>query len=66
MVFILVAMECPPGMVYRQCEQACPQTCDTVIENTECVSGCIEGCFCPTGKVLSEGNCVNATKCAGI
>ena len=62
---ILIDIECPAGMVYQQCGQACPQTCDTV-ESTDCVGGCVEGCFCPSGKVLWNGNCVNASECAGI
>ena len=51
-------------MVYQQCGQACPQTCDTV--ETDCVGGCVEGCFCPSGKVLWNGNCINLSECAGI
>ena len=52
-------------MVYQQCGPACPQTCDTV-DSEECVGGCVEGCFCPSGKVLWKGNCLNASECAGI
>ena len=59
-----VAIECPSGMVYQQCGPVCPQLCDTV-ENEDCSNGCIEGCFCPSGKVLFNGNCVNVTGCAG-
>ena len=51
-------------MVYQQCGPVCPQTCDT-LEDEDCSNGCIEGCFCPSGKVLFHGNCINATKCAG-
>ena len=52
-------------MVYQQCGQACPQTCDTE-ESEDCVGGCVEGCFCPSGKVLWNGNCINSSECAGI
>jgi len=51
-------------MVYQQCGQACPETCDSD-KNEVCVGGCVEGCFCPNGKVLWNGNCINATECAG-
>ena len=57
-------MNCPEGMVYQQCGQACPQTCDTE-ENKDCVGGCVEGCFCPSGKVLWNGKCINSSECAG-
>ena len=64
LIFILVDIDCPAGMVYQQCGQACPQTCD--MEGVECAGGCVEGCFCPTGKVLWNGNCIDESECAGI
>ena len=59
-----VAITCPSGMVYQQCGPSCPQTCDT-IEDTDCSGGCVEGCFCPSGQVLSNGKCINETECEG-
>jgi len=59
-----VGIDCPAGMVYQQCGQACSQTCDHV-KSTNCINTCIEGCFCPNGKVLWNGNCINATECEG-
>ena len=61
---IFVDIDCPAGMVYQQCGQACPQTCN--IESAECAGGCVEGCFCPVGNVLWNGNCIDASECAGI
>ena len=52
-------------MVYQQCGPSCPQTCDTN-EDTDCSGGCVEGCFCPSGQVLYEGNCINETECEGM
>ena len=62
---IFTAIECPKGMVYQQCGQACPQTCDSE-EGEDCTGGCVEGCFCPSGKVVWNGNCINSSECAGI
>ena len=62
---ILTAINCPEDMVYQQCGPLCPQTCDTN-EDEECSGGCVEGCFCPSGKVLWNGNCINSSECAGI
>jgi len=59
-----VAITCPSGMVYQQCGPSCPQTCDT-IEDTDCSGGCVEGCFCPSRQVLSNGKCINETECEG-
>ena len=52
-------------MVYQQCGPSCPQTCDTN-EDMDCSGGCVEGCFCPTGQVLSNGKCINKTECEGM
>ena len=65
MYAILLAINCPEDMVYQQCGQACPQTCDTE-ENEDCVGSCAEGCFCQSGKVLWNGKCINSSECAGI
>ena len=60
-----VAITCPSGQVYQQCGPSCPQTCDTN-EDMDCGGGCVEGCFCPSGQVLSNGRCINASNCQGI
>ena len=62
---ILVDIDCPAGMVYQQCVEACPRTCG-IEENPEYVGGCVEGCFCPSEKVLWNGNCITEVECAGI
>ena len=61
----IVAINCPSGLVYQQCGPVCPQACDTD-EDTECSNGCVEGCFCPNGKALYKGMCINAADCEGI
>ena len=61
---LFLAISCPSGLVYQQCGPVCPQACDTD-EDTECSNGCIEGCFCPNGKALYKGMCVNAADCEG-
>ena len=60
-----LAITCPSGMLYQQCGPSCPQTCDTN-EDTDCSGGCVEGCFCPSGQVLSDGICINKTKCESM
>ena len=57
-------MNCSEGMVYQQCGPACPKTCNDD-DNVDCPSGCVEGCFCPTGMVLSNGQCINESDCEG-
>ena len=64
-IYSFVAITCPSGMIYQQCGPLCPQTCDTD-EDTDCSGGCVEGCFCPSGQVLSNGHCINVSQCQGI
>jgi len=47
-----------------QCGPVCPETCDNDY-SVQCPSGCVEGCFCPTGMVLSNGQCINESDCEG-
>ena len=56
------AVECPPGMIYQQCGLLCPQTCDNV-GTSNCVAGCAEGCFCPVGQVVYNGECIIPIAC---
>ena len=58
------AVECSEGMVYQQCGPACPQTCDNR-RRSECIGGCVDGCFCPSGQVLSNGQCIDQANCSG-
>ena len=58
------AVNCSEGMVYQQCGPACPKTCNDD-DNVDCPSGCVDGCFCPTGMVLSNGQCINESDCEG-
>ena len=51
-------------MIYQQCGSLCPRTCDTG-EDVECSSGCVEGCFCPSGQFASYGFCLSFTDCEG-
>ena len=62
MLFVLVAITCPSGMVYQQCGPSCPQTC----ESADCGGGCVEGCFCPNGQVLFNGKCIDQSECLGM
>ncbi|XP_054713671.1 uncharacterized protein LOC129223130 [Uloborus diversus] len=58
--------KCPDGLQYHQCHKGCPQTCVSV-ENNSSNSLCnhlkTDGCFCPEGKVLKNGSCVNLSLC---
>jgi len=51
-------------MVYQQCGSLRPQTCDGVNQDLP-TGGCAEGCFCPDGQVLVNGQCRHALACPG-
>ncbi|KYO43844.1 SCO-spondin [Alligator mississippiensis] len=62
----LCPMQCDNGLEYEACGPACPQTCKTfgleLAEHCDAVS-CVEGCFCPEGKVLHGGSCIDPSEC---
>ncbi|XP_073488988.1 LOW QUALITY PROTEIN: SCO-spondin-like [Aquarana catesbeiana] len=62
----LCPMQCDNGLVYEACGPPCPRTCKNMAQEPEerCASAsCVEGCFCPQGKVLHEGSCVEPPEC---
>ena len=52
-------------MVYQQCGSFCPPTCDEPNATALCQGGCAEGCFCPDGQFLLDGECVDPFTCTG-
>ena len=56
--------QCPPGMVYHQCGSLRPLTCDRDNSNLP-IAGCAEGCFCPDGQVMVNGQCRHPLACPG-
>ena len=51
--------------VYKSCGSACPQTCEALsrVDEDFCTEECVEGCFCPDGTVMLDGQCVAAADC---
>uniref|UniRef100_A0A3Q4B0E0 von Willebrand factor n=1 Tax=Mola mola TaxID=94237 RepID=A0A3Q4B0E0_MOLML len=62
----LCELECTRGQVYEVCGSVCDRTCHA-LSGAGCKgeTSCEEGCFCPTGKYLSDsGECVTADLCS--
>ncbi|XP_056190274.1 LOW QUALITY PROTEIN: SCO-spondin-like [Falco biarmicus] len=62
----LCPLQCDRGLEYSACGPPCPPTCrDLGREPPEHCQGlsCLEGCFCPPGRVLHEGGCIEPTAC---
>ena len=57
---------CTGGKEWLECGTACPLTCDNY-DNPPfaCTLQCVQGCFCPAGKVDLNGVCVESSTCAG-
>jgi len=64
---LLTAATCPDGMIFQQCGSFCPKTCDEMNNNdaVPCEGRCAQGCFCPPGQYLKDGECVDAEICTG-
>ncbi|XP_050798803.1 SCO-spondin-like [Gopherus flavomarginatus] len=62
----LCPMQCDNGLEYEACGPACPQTCKNFglepAEHCDAIS-CVEGCFCPDGRVLHDGSCIDPAEC---
>ena len=59
-------VQCDLGKIYMACGPHCPQTCFEGDDYGGCIadSGCIEGCFCPNGKVMDiDGRCIERHEC---
>uniref|UniRef100_A0A8C4S3B0 Zonadhesin n=1 Tax=Erpetoichthys calabaricus TaxID=27687 RepID=A0A8C4S3B0_ERPCA len=54
-------LPCPPNSHYSLCASLCPQSCGTT--SPLCSSGCIEGCECDPGFILSDSQCVHLSHC---
>ncbi|KAK3857259.1 hypothetical protein Pcinc_036476, partial [Petrolisthes cinctipes] len=58
---------CTGGQEYLSCGPGCVSTCDNYEElklnPQSCPLSSVDGCFCPPGMVLDEGQCVNETTC---
>ncbi len=63
----ITAVECPDGMKFNPCGQACQPTCAMVVSpNITCEdqAGCTEICECEMPGFVQDGEkCVNTSEC---
>lgn len=52
-------------MTYQPCGSVCPEKCLTPGKDEDfgCELNCVEGCHCPNGTVLHNGECVEREMC---
>ncbi|XP_058252073.1 zonadhesin, like isoform X1 [Hemibagrus wyckioides] len=61
-------LPCPPNSHYSDCTPPCPPTCADLFP-IFCPlppNGCVEGCQCNAGFVLSDGKCVPLSNCGCV
>uniref|UniRef100_A0A3Q2CUH6 von Willebrand factor n=1 Tax=Cyprinodon variegatus TaxID=28743 RepID=A0A3Q2CUH6_CYPVA len=56
--------KCPIGMQYSECTKSCSTTCHSLNIQEVCKEECVDGCTCPTGKVLDGNRCVEVSQCS--
>ncbi|XP_030646283.1 von Willebrand factor [Chanos chanos] len=56
--------QCPVGMQYRECAQACSTSCQSLNIQEICKEECVDGCTCPVDKVLDGDRCVEVSQCS--
>ncbi|MEQ2275343.1 hypothetical protein XENORESO_002286, partial [Xenotaenia resolanae] len=56
--------KCPIGMQYSECTKPCSTTCHSLNIQEVCKEECVDGCTCPTGKVLDGNRCVEVSQCS--
>ncbi|GFR27036.1 von Willebrand factor [Trichonephila clavata] len=58
----LCPLSCSGGMIYKDCGTSCPETCKGTVYDCE-DNRCIDGCHCPEGTVLHNGECIERLNC---
>lgn len=58
-------MMCPMGTVYKVSETMCEHTCASLVGAGEqwCETHVVDGCFCPDGQVMHQGECTPVEEC---
>ena len=59
-VSYVLAIECGAGMEYKRCGSGLSQQCG---EESTPSRFCVEGCYCPEGTSLHDGECIPSTSC---
>ncbi|XP_071945702.1 von Willebrand factor-like [Antedon mediterranea] len=58
----LCPLVCTNGTVYDSCGGSCPATCENR-QRTCSKDYCLDGCHCPEGQLLENGQCIDSSGC---
>ncbi|XP_022098999.1 SCO-spondin-like, partial [Acanthaster planci] len=59
-------LTCPKGTTWSACGNRCPRDCHDIQDGSQCINteqGCQEGCVCPDGMLLQDGQCAPISEC---
>lgn len=62
-MLLCLGLQCESGMVYQECGSTCAASCWSQSEDEDCSTVCVEGCHCPNGTVLQNGQCIERQEC---
>ncbi|NXK75753.1 MUC5A protein, partial [Amazona guildingii] len=69
----LCPKKCPYNMVYEECGSPCADTCTNPEPSQFCEEHCMDGCFCPPGKLLwtvfddiNKSGCIPRQQCSCV
>ncbi|CAM4585048.1 unnamed protein product [Caretta caretta] len=63
MHFQQCVITCEEHLIYNECIDCCPVSCQ---QKTQCIDSelpCVDGCYCPDGLIYENGLCVKPTEC---
>ena len=62
-IFLVSAVKCKANKVFSECGSSCNSVCGSKGATSTCKTGCIDGCQCPEGMSLSNGQCLHKDRC---
>ena len=60
---LFTAASCPDTYEYKECGSPCALTCDNYQNPPFCTAVCQSGCFCPSGTVEHNSQCISTEDC---
>ncbi|CAH2325671.1 otogelin [Pelobates cultripes] len=63
MMYTQCEITCENDLVYSECINCCPSSCQ---QRKSCIDNeiaCVDGCYCPEGLIFENGECVQPSEC---
>nr|XP_033784676.1 otogelin [Geotrypetes seraphini] len=63
MQFQQCVIDCEEGLIYNECINCCPMSCQQKKPCIDSEIACIDGCYCPEGLIYENKVCVKPSEC---